>query len=71
MPMRTRKLLGTIATLVWLIVYALVLMALGGQYVLGRGLAVELLFYVAAGFAWLPVAMVIIRWMSRPDEPAN
>jgi hypothetical protein len=67
MNIRTRKAIGIIATLLWLTVYALVTMALGGQYVVGGGLAAELLFYVLAGVAWIPVAMLIIRWMSRPD----
>jgi hypothetical protein len=67
MKMRTRKLVGTIATVLWLLVYALVVMALGGKYVVGSGLAAELPFFVVAGVAWLPVAMMVIRWMSRPD----
>lgn len=67
MNIRTRKAIGIIATLLWLTVYALVAMAIGGQYVVGGGLAAELLFYVLAGVAWIPVAMLIIRWMSRPD----
>jgi hypothetical protein len=67
MNIRTRKAIGIIATLLWLTVYALVAMALGGQYVVGGGLAAELFFYVLAGVAWIPVAMLIIRWMSRPD----
>lgn len=69
MKMRTRKAIGTIATVAWLIIYALTAMALGGQLVIGSGVAVELAFYMAAGLAWLPIAMLIIRWMSRPDAP--
>jgi hypothetical protein len=67
MNIRTRKAIGIIATLLWLTFYALIAMAIGGQYVVGGGLAAELLFYGAAGVAWIPVAMLIIRWMSRPD----
>lgn len=67
MTMRVRKLIGVVLTLLWLIVYALVVMAVGGEFVVGRGMVLELAFYVAAGFAWLPVSMMIIRWMSRPD----
>ncbi len=67
MKLRTRKFVGMIATLVWLTVYALVVMAVGGQLVVGRGLLFELPFYIIGGLAWLPVAMMIIRWMSRPD----
>jgi hypothetical protein len=67
MKIRTRKAIGTIATVMWLAAYALVAMAVGGQFVVGTGKVTELLFYVLAGVAWIPVAMLIIRWMSRPD----
>ena len=67
MTIRTRKAIGTIATVLFLIVYALAAMAVGGAFAVGRGPVVELLFYAVAGVLWLPVAMAIIRWMSRPD----
>ena len=70
MNQRTRKAIGTFATVVFLIVYSLVAMAAGGQLVVGRGLAFELPFYVVAGLLWLPVVMAIIRWMAKPD-PLN
>lgn len=65
--MRTRKFIGTFAMLFWLVLYALVAMAVGGEFVVGRGMMAELAYYIFAGIAWLPVAMIIIRWMSRPD----
>jgi hypothetical protein len=67
MNIRQRKLAGTIATVAFLIIYCLVAMALGGMLVVGRGMAYELPFFIVAGFAWLPVVMGLIRWMSRPD----
>lgn len=67
MKLRTRKLLGTIYTIVYMIIYALIIMAIGGVFIVGRGLMFELPFYILGGFGWLPVAMVIIRWMSKPD----
>ena len=68
MNIRTRKAIGTAAVVLWLTLYALVVMALGGAWIVGRGMAIELVFYILAGVAWIPVAMVIIKWMSRPDE---
>jgi hypothetical protein len=65
--MRTRKAIGTIATVAFLIAYALVMMAVGGILVVGRGMVFELPFYILAGLGWLPVVMLIIRWMSKPD----
>jgi Protein of unknown function (DUF2842) len=67
MKQRTRKLIGTVGTVVYLIVYSLVMMAVGGGLVVGKGLAYELPFYVVAGALWIPGAMLLIRWMARPD----
>ena len=68
MKLRTRKFLGTLLTLLWIVTYALVMMAVGGVFILGKGATAELAFYVIGGLAWLPVEMAIIRWMSRPDS---
>lgn len=67
MNIRTRKAIGTVLTVLWLTIYALIAMAIGGQFVVGSGVAVELPFYAVAGVAWIPVAMLIIKWMTRPD----
>jgi hypothetical protein len=67
MNIRTRKAIGTIAVVVFIVVYALVMMAVGGELVVGRGMAFELPFYAVAGLLWLPVVMAIIVWMSKPD----
>jgi hypothetical protein len=67
MKIRQRKLVGILATIAFLAVYALIAMAVGGQYVVGRGWAIELAAFILLGVGWIPVAMVLIRWMSRPD----
>jgi hypothetical protein len=67
MKLRTRKFIGTVLTVIWMVVYSLVAMAIGGIYVLGRGMPLELPFYILAGLGWVPVEMIIIKWMSRPD----
>jgi len=67
MRQRTRKAIGTISVVAFIIVYSLVMMAAGGELAVGRGLAVEIVFYAVAGLLWLPVVMAIIRWMVRPD----
>lgn len=68
MKIRQRKFIGIMATIAFLVVYALIAMAIGGQYVVGSGPAVELLAFIFLGVGWIPVAMVLIRWMSRPDS---
>jgi hypothetical protein len=67
MRQRTRKAIGTFATVLFLIVYSLVAMAIGGQVAVGHGLAIELPFYAMAGVLWIPVVMILIRWMAKPD----
>ena len=67
MEIRQRKIMGVVATIVFLVVYALIAMAIGGQYVVGYGPAIELAAFILLGVGWVPVAMVLIRWMSRPD----
>jgi len=67
MKLRTRKFVGILLTVFYMAVYALVVMAFGGVFILGHGWVFELLFYVIGGLAWLPIEMAIIRWMSRPD----
>lgn len=67
MTIRTRKAVGTLATVAFIIIYALAAMTVGGEWAVGHGPAVELAFYVIAGVLWLPVVMSIIRWMAKPD----
>ena len=67
MRQRTRKAIGTFLVVAFVIAYSLVMMAVGGELAIGRGIAVELIFYAIAGLLWLPVVMGIIRWMVRPD----
>lgn len=67
MRQRTRKAIGTFLIVAFIIVYSLVMMAVGGELAIGRGVAIELIFYAIAGLLWLPVVMGLIRWMVRPD----
>ena len=71
MKQRQRRLLGIVATVVFLILYVLVAMAAAGDWIVGHGIVIELLGYMVLGVAWLPVAMVLIKWMSRPDLPRS
>jgi hypothetical protein len=66
MTLRQRKFLGMVAIVTFLIVYCLIAMAIGGMVAVGLPLPLEIGFFVLAGIGWLPVVMIIIRWMSRP-----
>ncbi len=68
MGTRTRKFAGMIACVIFILVYCLLAMALGGFVVNHTPRLVHFIYFVLAGLAWLPPIMVIIRWMQR--EPA-
>jgi hypothetical protein len=66
MTLRQRKFIGMVAIVAFLIIYCLIAMAIGGMIAVGLPMPLEISFFIVAGIAWLPVVMVIIRWMSRP-----
>jgi hypothetical protein len=69
MTVRTRKLIGTVAIVIYLIAYCLAAMVIGDAATMRWGGLGQALYFVAAGLAWLPLAMLLVRWMQRPDEP--
>lgn len=69
MTIRTRKLVGTVALLVFLAVYAFVTMLVAVVLQVNASKVVELLFYAVGGFAWVFPAAILVRWMQRPDAP--
>jgi len=71
MKQRQRKLIGIFTTVIFMIIYSLAAMAIGGEIALGRSPIIEIGFYLIAGLAWLPPVMVIIRWMARPDAASD
>lgn len=71
MRQRTRKLVGTIILLVWVMIYALVVMALTHAAARRFGPVGEPVFYALAGLAWIPVAMIVVAWMSKPDPETD
>ena len=66
MTLRQRKFLGMLAIVGFLIVYCLVAMAIGGIVFVGSGVVAETGYFFIAGIAWLPVVMMLVRWMSKP-----
>ena len=67
LPMRTRKLIGTMALIVLVIVYSLLAMAAAMILQVNNvGYLAELAYYVVAGLAWVVPAGAIIWWMQKP-----
>lgn len=65
MTVRTRKLVGTIALLLFVIVYAFLAMMAAIILQVNATKTVELLYYVVAGLLWVPPAGAIISWMYK------
>jgi hypothetical protein len=67
MPIRQRKLIGAVALIALVMVWALVAMALAQTVLTSISGFVATIYYVVAGLGWVLPAMPLIRWMSRPD----
>jgi hypothetical protein len=70
MGARTRKLIGTIALLLFLIVYVALAAAIAAGRNAEAAPRAKLAYSLVAGLAWIVPAGLIIRWMQRPD-PQN
>jgi hypothetical protein len=67
MTVRTRKLIGTIALLVFLAVYVWLAAAIGSGRISRAPQWVQLAYFLGAGLLWVLPAGFLIRWMQRPD----
>ena len=67
MRLRTRKLLGTIALLVFVIIYAFAAMMVAIALQVNASKLIEVAYYVVAGLVWVIPAGGIIWWMQKPD----
>jgi Protein of unknown function (DUF2842) len=69
MTQRTRKLVGTVALIAMITVYAFI--ALGVAVVLQVSTTskiVELTYYVIAGLLWVLPAGILVKWMQKPGS---
>lgn len=66
MPVRLRKLIGTVLIIILVIVYALAAVTFA-SLLLGRSpWWVHLLYFLFTGLLWILPAMLIIKWMEKP-----
>jgi len=68
MTVRIRKLIGTFALLVLVAVWSLIAMALAQSVLTDINGFVAAIFYVVAGFGWVAPAMLLVKWMTKPDS---
>lgn len=63
MPIRVKKLIGTILLIVLVVVYALVATTIASARLGSSGPLVHLVYFFLSGLLWILPAMWIIRWM--------
>ncbi len=68
MTIRTRKLIGVFALLVLVAVWSLFAMALAQSVLTDINGFVAAIYYVVTGVGWVVPAMLLVKWMGRPDD---
>lgn len=71
MPVRVKKLIGTVLLVLLVAVYALVATMVAVAQLAESGPLVHLAYFLFTGMLWVLPAMLIIRWMIRPSRPAS
>lgn len=67
---RIKKLIGTVITLIWLPVYALLATGVAVHVLPRANWFVEFLYYAAAGTLWIVPIGLMLPWMHRePNQP--
>lgn len=69
MPVRLKKLIGTILLIALVVVYALVATTVASARLGESGPLVHLAYFFFTGLVWILPAMLIIKWMIR-DRPS-
>jgi hypothetical protein len=68
MSIRTRKLIGAFALLALVTVWSLLAMALAQSVLTDVNGFVATIYYVIAGLGWVLPAMLLVKWMAKPDS---
>ena len=68
MGMRLRKLIGTVAMLVFIFTYALFAMAVAEGRITEAPKLVQTVAYIVLGLIWIVPLMPLVRWMAKPDK---
>ncbi|HEX2137716.1 MAG TPA: DUF2842 domain-containing protein [Microvirga sp.] len=71
MRRRTRKLVGTAAILIVVIVYGPLAMALADSRIALAPQALQVLAYIVLGLVWILPLLPLIRWMEKPDPEGS
>lgn len=72
MQRRNRKLIGTVVLLIFVVIYALVAMALAQARPLQEsGKLVQGIVYALIGLGWIIPVMPLIKWMEGGHDPSR
>ena len=66
MPRRLRTFLGTVIILAFVILYALIAMALAESRIQAAPKLVQTIAYLVLGIAWILPLLPLIKWMEGP-----
>lgn len=69
MPVRLKKLIGTIVIIFIVIVYAIAATTVATLFLATSPWWAHLLYFFLTGFLWVLPAMLVIKWMERPAKP--
>lgn len=68
MPVRLKKLIGTVLIVALVILYALIATTVATYRLADSPWWVHLLYFLFTGVLWVVPAMLLIRWMERPPR---
>ena len=68
MPIRLKKLIGTVLLIGLVVLYALVASAVAVARLGDAGALAQLAFFILGGLLWILPAMAIIKWMMVPKR---
>ncbi|WP_343314367.1 DUF2842 domain-containing protein [Brucella sp. BE17] len=68
MPVRLKKLIGTVLLVLLVIVYALFATIIAVAHLAESSALVHLLYFFFTGILWVLPAMAIIWWMAQPQR---
>ena len=71
MHIRTKKFIGTIVLVAFVVVYMTLAMAVTARWLPESPVPLQLLGYAAAGLLWIVPAGLVIRWMSRDSTTSR
>ncbi|UYN99989.1 MAG: DUF2842 domain-containing protein [Devosia sp.] len=71
MTQRNRKLIGGFALVASIVVWSILATWIYLLFPEGLPGLVLIAYFIVAGMGWIFPAMVLVRWMSRPDAPTK